>query len=62
MKRLAETGGLVRDSNYYIAPCDRCGLMVVHSIRVGVLHMHKYSKKCATLAAKRDAAEKAGKR
>lgn len=50
MKRLAERGMLPR-AGYYIGPCDRCGLRVVHSRRTREpVHMHRFSVLCRTIA------------
>lgn len=50
-KSCHETGSKPRDV-YYMAPCPRCGQIVVHGT-AGVLHMHKRSKKCQEAAMKK---------
>ena len=38
----------------YLAPCKRCGEVVVHAKSTGEpFHMHRWSKKCAAKAAAR---------
>lgn len=48
MKRLAERGSKRPPRRGYIAPCERCGLEVVHSKVTGqALEQHLRSKACA---------------
>lgn len=52
MKRLAERGG--KPSSGYLAPCRRCGLVVVHAESTGKpFHMHRWSALCQRLAIQR---------
>lgn len=57
MKRIAErtgAGAMMRPGWGYLAPCARCGLVVVHGKTTDLpYHMHLRSKRCRDLAAKR---------
>jgi len=53
MKRLAERSPGRRPWRGYLAPCKRCGLVVVHAASTGEpFHMHRYSRACAERQAK----------